>query len=996
MFVKNSKICFLIAVVFMSMGITVFSDSLNILKNSGFEELTGKTPGWSLKPDKNCEISLDSEVKHSGNQSLKIINTNKNNYSKIRYAYAISVTPNENYTLQAWVRTDWDGPLKAEGPKSMLCKVLVSNIKGRSIGSSKKVISTFGKWRLIRAKFNTGNNKKIFVMAYLHRAAGTIWIDDIKLFKGKPPKESVVPEKSKLALRVNTFPKIHFSPGSIANEKIFYLLDNDVSPLTVNYYGKANKDEKLNLIIETPPGALVIADSANKLRPVGQKISQGFIRYNLPLLAGIVRNKLTDRSPHVLLLKATRDFKNGTMLRYYLTNGKSKTKIKSFKLTKISWPDTTHRMPKNFDIETFYAFTLGVYGKNENISPLFKELAKTYLKGGIKGSTVVKASSERRTWLRKKTWQWGGMAGFTPGFVNKFYHGKISYAFDKNGKAFSRNSECITWMLDNDIMKYINSSFLRYSTRLGGGDNDFDWWIFNYEPHSKGWQNCVCPRCMKAFSTWLGVADSQINPDMIETELKKKWQAFREQQNASIVEQVAKFIKKSIKNKSLKFGLCANPDSYWNPSVMDPYVDFHSPMIYYHHPATFFTTIQREVKRVSKPLRPAVHVTQAGFAQWTSPSALKLMLLSTAVAGGKGMFIWQGIHSLGSLGLVKMREALNAIAVFEPYFEENKRADQTVKVTPCAKNQITGYTVHKLGQRFLVSLFNFNSEKSAKISIKFPAFNNKKYMFNLPLENITLLPAAKNSKALWSARDLQRGFILDLPASETRFLELIPATEKPDAMKKYIKVSTPSGSFKAPSYIIKVPYTTPDCKKAVKMKNFWGKEVLAKEQTEAFCSYDGTNLYVTIRCHDTFINNIKANCNKRDGKVWKDDCIELFLQTGNPHIFYQIVVNSLGTIFDKIGYFSGKSGDVSWSSNAVTTTSIQKDKKIWEVKITIPWTALNLNKPKPGTQIKLNICRERKASASNANVEENSSWIPSYGSFTPPMFGKLILQKKNN
>jgi cellulose/xylan binding protein with CBM9 domain len=172
-------------------------------------------------------------------------------------------------------------------------------------------------------------------------------------------------------------------------------------------------------------------------------------------------------------------------------------------------------------------------------------------------------------------------------------------------------------------------------------------------------------------------------------------------------------------------------------------------------------------------------------------------------------------------------------------------------------------------------------------------------------------------------------------------------------------------------------------KKAALLSGFtlYNREKFPKNKTEAFVCYDKKNLYVGLRCYDKILNpelqmrqKFKAAEKKRDGIVFKDDSIELFVDPGKGN-YYQFAFNALGTRYD------GKKLDKSWNSNWKVTCSINE--KSWDAEVVIPFKKLGIDVVSP-RKIGFNIARNEKADA------ETSTWARlKQGFHDPDNFGSL-------
>ena len=92
----------------------------------------------------------------------------------------------------------------------------------------------------------------------------------------------------------------------------------------------------------------------------------------------------------------------------------------------------------------------------------------------------------------------------------------------------------------------------------------------------------------------------------------------------------------------------------------------------------------------------------------------------------------------------------------------------------------------------------------------------------------------------------------------------------------------------------------------------WGqrnKQTQPSLKTEAWLGYDNDNLYIALKCFKDNVKNIKADARTRDGNVYKDDSVEIFLNT-NPEKtgYYHFTVNAIGTQYD--GFVKGSSAKI--------------------------------------------------------------------------------------
>jgi len=154
--------------------------------------------------------------------------------------------------------------------------------------------------------------------------------------------------------------------------------------------------------------------------------------------------------------------------------------------------------------------------------------------------------------------------------------------------------------------------------------------------------------------------------------------------------------------------------------------------------------------------------------------------------------------------------------------------------------------------------------------------------------------------------------------------------------------------------------------------------------TEAFLLYDSDYLYVGVKCHDIYADKLVSEVKEHDGPVWRDDCIELLLDTQHNHrTAFHIAVNTIGTVADARRIFDDRE-DTAWTSDAQVKTSVVGG--AWVAELAIPFKALGVQ-PVPGLVWGLNICRQKRMPP-----RELSAWSNTPGGFIRPNnFGHAVL-----
>lgn len=172
------------------------------------------------------------------------------------------------------------------------------------------------------------------------------------------------------------------------------------------------------------------------------------------------------------------------------------------------------------------------------------------------------------------------------------------------------------------------------------------------------------------------------------------------------------------------------------------------------------------------------------------------------------------------------------------------------------------------------------------------------------------------------------------------------------------------------------------------VEQFYGRKgmSLPKETSELGLLWDAEQLYVGIRCFAEVLDPVQqrqsdflANVTEHGSRVFRDDCVELFLAAADdPAGYMQFASNALGARYE------GKGTDGEWEApwQAAGSTS---EEGFWTLEIAIPWSSLGIE-PLPGMTLLGNVYRSNKAQA------EDSMWSPVlHGYHAPDEFGRFVL-----
>ncbi len=163
----------------------------------------------------------------------------------------------------------------------------------------------------------------------------------------------------------------------------------------------------------------------------------------------------------------------------------------------------------------------------------------------------------------------------------------------------------------------------------------------------------------------------------------------------------------------------------------------------------------------------------------------------------------------------------------------------------------------------------------------------------------------------------------------------------------------------------------------------------AKFATQVRSSHDRENLYLSFRCHEPNLAGLVINVTDRDGSVWFDDSVEIFLDTNlDRKTYFQLVFNPAAVAYDAIGASSYDAIGASRAWNGLFTAKTGREAEAWTLEVAVPWATLQMEPPTPGQRIGLEVVRNRAQSG------ELTQWSPTYGhNHIPQQYGTLILGK---
>ena len=173
--------------------------------------------------------------------------------------------------------------------------------------------------------------------------------------------------------------------------------------------------------------------------------------------------------------------------------------------------------------------------------------------------------------------------------------------------------------------------------------------------------------------------------------------------------------------------------------------------------------------------------------------------------------------------------------------------------------------------------------------------------------------------------------------------------------------------------------------------------------TARFC-FNRDTLFVGVVCDEPNMGGLKAECTERDGHVWGDDCVEIWLDVNLDQCSsFHFLVNPLGVVQDIREWYTPvappraldpgakrfvRHSDPKW--NAQVRTAARRSDHSWTIEAAFPAAELGVRQISRGSVWGLNVARTRRC----GGTEELSS---SSGVFTSPLsrFGMLQLGRSD-
>ena len=125
-------------------------------------------------------------------------------------------------------------------------------------------------------------------------------------------------------------------------------------------------------------------------------------------------------------------------------------------------------------------------------------------------------------------------------------------------------------------------------------------------------------------------------------------------------------------------------------------------------------------------------------------------------------------------------------------------------------------------------------------------------------------------------------------------------------------------------------------------------------------AYDEQNLYVMMQSEMSPDGKLSAKVRKKDGKVFNDDTIELWIADSKKAAnrnYYSFLVNPIGTVNDVRFAASDGVANPQWNAPWKHASTRDVKAKVWTFEIAIPLKELKFNSTIVGEKLSLMLCR---------------------------------------
>lgn len=685
------------------------------------------------------------------------------------------VKGNKALTLRSYVKTEKDG--KAFYVIDKL------NKDGKVIQrESSPAVSSPGDWGTLQYDFITESNTEDIRIFCVNGGKGSVLFHLVDLY----PNFAEISRTAKFPVNVSCEP----AEGNRSwnnGKRVFNSISRSPNSMSFCFWGDKNKASvNTSLIIECPRSIIIPEafyldyhiPNNKQVEFTKENIAgkmENYTRYIFGISEIIKRLGATPYSFGAITLCFVPENDspgNEYKIYYRLKDKNMETEAQEVALN-ILPPMSKTPNPKKFGMTIWNGEDIDYYNSN-----LVEKVAAKYEEAGLdsrKLSSLKSDAAKVDDILRTRGWR------FMRDIHHDFLHLAKSQAIDgRNGKPVS-HFPCPTDFITSPQVFSNMVGWLKKDSIVKLKDNEPV--IYDFEPFGFGSKYCYCADCIAGFSRDYAIPLSEIkNRRDILVKYSKEWTDYWIKTIHKVIIVFTRAVKEVKPNNPvciydypLYYNKNGVEDFFANcpldPRVIEQTLDGHYSSFYHHLGKKAFDLLDVNVKNLKKPLW-VMPMVGGSLPFWDhtenpSPDDLRQTIVAAASTGAKGVSPYTGLF-LDGLYFISMDKAMNEIANLESYYIDGIRDDGTISWEGVARDgaiksdwdEYVGARVHKLDNKLLVTLFNFNSTENAVIKIKRNNVSFNKFALYDPIQQ-------KTEDELDNSKD---GCIIEIPPKDVKFL----------------------------------------------------------------------------------------------------------------------------------------------------------------------------------------------------------------------------------
>jgi predicted phosphodiesterase len=765
----------------------------NLISNSSFEtpDKSGKYPEeWSI--DRKELVTWDEKTSYSGTHSMQITYPDKPSYFAFFRSAPFKIDPSKKYNVSVRVKGE-NIPPKTQ---------FVLTTGGSFI--AKIPTGTYDWIELNGQFFFPPNVEQIRMGVYCQTVSRSdleegkktkIWLDDLEVkqledFSSpwvftehknlQTERLKKLSQRQQIPINAITF------PAEWAKKGRFSILGQEMGHMLFYFYGEKSQINAPQLQIEIPAFLkllnaynIVGGHSCSYTEKQIEREGKEYTCYTITLNDDIMKKHLPEKvmggmggstTLALLIQNHIETEADKTFLYYSLLNAGVSGEEK--KISVEMFPPISKPLLKRIKFYLYDSWLLNCpdVDHRNNLLDLYEKLN---MSGSLSGRFLRKGWETYREPAGGSFGAWGGGYWGIRNSSELSDNPQDILITLRNGKKTSNPSAiCQTFLIEQGkpggiywekIKKLFENA---YFEELTGFIHNYE---LNWKSETAHENSCFCPRCIKSFSSFSGIAFSKLehlSPDEILARYKKDWYDFRFWQNAKMQEIFYK-LAKSI-DPYLRVILCSayltekDRDYPLDIRECDEFVDEHWPQFYWD--GTFLykvTEITR--KQLKKPIVALLCTACPPEEKYSlSFSQVKMATVVAAAAGCEGIGYFIGSAGLDGEWMKAINEAQNIIVKFEDYFLDGQRLDASVKLEGNFNPEKVFYKFYNLKDSYLLALFNYEfKDSSLNVCLSLP---DNLYSISLPVPGTVI---SKNN-------DLKKPLAISVKPWDTYFMIISP------------------------------------------------------------------------------------------------------------------------------------------------------------------------------------------------------------------------------